>query len=284
MGIDNTAARMILLLRSVPGVSFERTLTFGRQKNYIGSQLRNRISQELGVPKSQLAATYSDEFLFAVGARQLQVLDLSAYEDATVIQDLNVPIPEALREQFSVVMDIGTSEHVYNVSQSLQNLKDLCKPNGHVLIVSPANSYLGHGFYQFSPELFYRTFDAENGFEILSLYLIKKSLMRESWYRLSDPKNMSRRGNVYTRKSCYIAAIAMKTTPKQMTSAPQQSDYVSAWETRDVSSLGAIYLRMPQLLRRILDVTLIALLSRYRSRLTPIHFHWEDGKYIPKQI
>ncbi len=282
MGIDNAAARMILLLKSDPDVSFDRTLTFGRQKNYIGASLQSQIIRHLKVSKSNLKETYADGFLSGIGAKELQFLDFSPYENANVIQDLNFPIPETLKEKYSVVMDIGTSEHVYNVSQSLQNLKDLCRINGHVLIVSPANSHLGHGFYQFSPELFYRTFDTENGFEIVSLFLIKKSLFRESWYRLSDPKNMSRRGSVYTRKSCYIAAIAKKITPAETGLAPQQSDYESAWETREVSSLGAVYLRMPQLVKRILDVTIISLLSVYRNRLTPINFHWQDGKYIPR--
>ena len=273
---------MILLLRGTSGASFQDTLTFGHQRNYIGTSFRKRIAKELNAPLDSLRAPYSDGFLKAVGATDLQILDFSDYEKATVIQDLNLPIPNSLREKFSVVMDIGTTEHVFNVTQAHQNLKDLCKCGGHILIVSPANNYLGHGFYQFSPELFFRTFDENSGFELQDLYLVKKGVLRDSWYRLNDPKNVRRRGNIQTMKRCYVAVIVRKVSSNPNISAPQQSDYESTWEKSEISKYGAIYLRMPSQVRTILNFTLIALVSRYRNKLVPVHFHWSNGNFVPR--
>jgi len=273
---------MLLLVRNIVDIDLRNVLTLGHQKNYISAGLQKRISTELKVPKKSLSDDYSDGFMKAIGVKALHILDISDYENATIIHDLNFPIPDSLRNQFSLVVDIGTSEHVYNVTQSLENLRNLCMPQGHVLVVSPANNWLGHGFYQFSPELFFRAFDNEFGFQVQSLYLIKKRMFRESWYALTDPKNLGRRGTIITNKRCYIAVIASKSASTIPGVTPQQSDYVSAWEGQGISKLGSIYLRMPRLIRAILERTVIAIRMRIRNRLTPIRFRWSDGKYMPK--
>ena len=36
----------------------------------------------------------------------------------------------------------------------------------HFVRITPANNFFGHGFYQFTPELFFRIFSAANGFEV----------------------------------------------------------------------------------------------------------------------
>jgi len=274
---------MLLLLKNVPNIDLRNVLTLGHQRSYISVGLQKRIAKELGVVKESITQEYSDGFLKAIGVENLQILDISSYENATIIHDLNTPIPNSLRNQFSLVIDIGTSEHVYNVTQSLENLRDLCKAQGHVLVVSPANNWLGHGFYQFSPELFYRAFDREFGFEIQSLYLIKKRYFGESWYALNDPKNVGRRGTIFTNKRCYIAVIATKSDSVSRTVTPQQSDYVSTWEGQEISKLGRVYLRMPGLVRTILDRTAIAIQMRIRNRLTPVRFQWRQGKFTPIQ-
>ncbi len=42
---------------------------------------------------------------------------------------------------------------------------------GHFISVTFANNFLGHGFHQFSPELYFRVFCPANGFEVESLML-----------------------------------------------------------------------------------------------------------------
>lgn len=157
MGIDNTAARMLVLLSRQPQINLNEAIILGRQRNYIGTRLRKRLIRELRLPRTSipLDSSYADEFLEVLGFKSPKFLDLSGYEGASVLHDLNTPIPSELRSNYSTVIDIGTSEHIFNISQSIQNLKDLCKTNGYVLIVSPANNWLGHGFFQFSPELFF---------------------------------------------------------------------------------------------------------------------------------
>jgi len=285
VGIDNAAARMLLLLRNEPGVDFTKTVMLGRQHNYMGPFLRRAIQNNFGLSRKSLplASEYADEFLEVLGIVKPTILDVSDYEGATILHDLNTAIPNELKDQFSTVIDIGTSEHVYNIPQALQNLKDLCATNGHLLIISPANNWLGHGFYQFSPELFFRAFDAPSGFEIRNLFLIKLKLSGDIWYELSDPKSMGRRGTIITKRRCFVALIATKVSSGAGQALPQQSDYESAWAAPNVSKLGSLYLNMPWAIRRLIELTVIPAKDGLKNRMTPIQFQWAEGRFVIKK-
>lgn len=54
-------------------------------------------------------------------------------------------------------------------SQPLRSIMQMLKLGGGYFAALPANNWSGHGFYQFTPELFYRTFSEENGFRVSKL-------------------------------------------------------------------------------------------------------------------
>ena len=279
MGIDTAAAQLVLLANNYADFDPSRGLIFGHQKNYIGSILRRDIRSHLKASKEALALEYADGFFEVAGIPKLDVLDISDYEGANVIQDLNSRIPASL-QKYSLVIDIGTLEHVFNIHQGLENIKNLCVPGGYVLMLSPANNWLGHGFYQFSPELLFRNFEESQGWEVKAMYLVRKNLFRVAWYAVPDPKVMERRGNLHSKGCTYVGVIARKRAERESEVPLQQSDYVRAWDGTPVSSLGALYLKLPKSLRMVLDVTLMAALTRYRGRLTRLRFHWENGHLI----
>ena len=76
VGIDNTAARMLLLLRNIPDINFQNVITLGHQRSYISAGLQNRISRELGVSKDIFLQDYSDDFLKSIGVEALEILDV----------------------------------------------------------------------------------------------------------------------------------------------------------------------------------------------------------------
>lgn len=279
MGIDTAAAQLILLARNNADLDSSRGLIFGHQKNYIGLRLKRGLRKHLQMDAGALGQEYADGFFEALGLRGLDVLDISNYEGANVIQDLNVRIPESMGK-YSLVIDIGTLEHVFNINQGLENIKNLCLPGGFVLMLSPANNWLGHGFYQFSPELLFRNFDETLGWEIRAMYLIRKKSFGSAWYEVIDPKVKNRRGNLRSKGPTYVGVIAKKKDLQESVLSVQQSDYVSAWEHQPISRLGAQYLRLPKSVRLILDATLMVALTRYRGRLTRVRFEWRDGRLI----
>src|SRR5947209_20474751 len=94
----------------------------------------------------------------AFGIQDLDHMDILSSEGATIIHDLNIRVPEMFSNRFDLVLDNGTVEHIFNLPEAFENCARLCKVGGHVVIVSPANNLCGHGFFQLSPELFFRAF------------------------------------------------------------------------------------------------------------------------------
>ena len=75
-------------------------------------------------------------------------------------------------EFFNFILDCGTMEHIFDIKSVMSNIVHVTKKGGYVLQITPAQNYLNHGFYQFSPTLFH-DFYTLNGFEVLETYIIE---------------------------------------------------------------------------------------------------------------
>jgi SAM-dependent methyltransferase len=120
------------------------------------------------------AGTFTDTALFnLLGFHDVQSLDASSFEGATLIADLNDPEGAArLGQRFHFVFDGGTLEHVFHLPNALKNIHDLLRVGGCVLHWSPSNNHVDHGFYQFSPTFYYDYYSA-NRFEILDCQFMR---------------------------------------------------------------------------------------------------------------
>jgi hypothetical protein len=208
----------------------------GRPHYFGVNKETRRLCQEFGltVTPDLLAGTYrqrfADNVLKAFGLKRLEHMDVFAGEGATIIHDLNLRLPDKLRNQFDLVLDNGTLEHVFNVPQALENFAGLCSIEGHVAMIAPANNYCGHGFFQFSPELFFRVFSEENGFADAKVILMEYGV-RGRDVTVVDPAKKESRLEFINSSQVVMLGIARKTRNKApfWTRWPQQSDYVLYW-------------------------------------------------------
>jgi len=232
MGISLSSAHF-LIGEMRRGVDFSKTLTLGRQGVYMQHNEYKEVYSLLNVQVPR-HATFADEFFTALGAKSLDVLDASPYEGARFTHDLNQPLPATFPQKWSCVIDGGTLEHVFNFPEAIKTCMQLVQQGGHLVLITPWNNWAGHGFYQFSPELFYRLFAAGNGFRL------EKMLIHQDgkWFSIKDPDSLGMRveecGSAPTL--LYISAKKMRTVPI-FSQWPQQSDYSKAWSA--VSPLSA---------------------------------------------
>lgn len=228
------------------GTSFRKTLTVAHLSLYLHpSEVRLlQKAYRTANPTSSLDALKgyrwgdsSDRFLHTfLGVDELEVLDNSAYEGATLIHDLNQPVPESLHARFDAVIDAGTLEHVFNFPVALANLMKMVKVGGSIFITTPANNLCGHGFYQFSPELFFRAFTAENGFNLLKVVFLEcrfpsiELVPVRRAYTVTDPVAVRKRVGLLSKRPVLMMVEAAKTAESSSLAVfPQQSDYVARW-------------------------------------------------------
>jgi hypothetical protein len=226
MGISLSSA-CFLIGEMRRGVDFSKTLTLGRQGVYMQRSQYKRVCSFLHV-QAPRQATFADEFFAGLGAKSIDVLDASSYEGAGLTHDLNQPLPATPSKKWSCVIDGGTLEHVFNFPEAIKTCMELVERGGHLILTTPWNNWAGHGFYQFSPELFYRLLSADNGF------LLERMLIHQDgkWFSIKDPDSLGMRveecGSAPTL--LYISAKKLKTVPI-FSQWPQQSDYSKAWST-----------------------------------------------------
>jgi SAM-dependent methyltransferase len=239
MGLDVNGVRLLLAARA-RGARFDRTLMIGRQQlNVYPAQLRALLAAA-GLPTAAFErpgpeCAFAEPFLAALGARDIQSLDVSDFEGARIIHDLNLPLPERLREQFDAVYDGGTLEHVFNLPVALKSCMELLRRDGRLFLHTPANNLCGHGFYQFSPELFFRALSEENGFEI-ERCIVHVIGPYGRWYEVSDPDRIRERVELITAAPIHMLVQARRKEIKPVFARwPQQSDYTALWQETKAS-------------------------------------------------
>lgn len=181
---------------------------------------------------------YAETMFQALGYKDVQSIDASAYENADLIWDLNTPVSDDLKGRFGLIVDGGTLEHVFNVAQSMENMVDMLAPGGRFLCFTPFNGYPGHGFYQFSPELVWSYWKDSCGFIVHDCYIADPSgrFVRD----LANPRDAGKRiqfstGFPLNRRipsrplmMCFDVEKPLNYTAKAKLKA-MQSDYESTW-------------------------------------------------------
>ena len=229
MGIDLDVAKFLLSARERK-VDFQKTLMLGNQKFQFFNSDYKSLTDIFELDNFEQIKDSAEFFRF-LGAREISAMDIYDYEGAAILHDLNQPIGNELKEKFTFVLDGGTLEHIFNFPTALANAMEMTKVGGHLVIIGGGNNFLGHGFYQFSPELFYRALSGENGF------LVKRMIaaeVRGRWFEVADPQKIKGRVELINNKQTYLMVLAQKTQSKPIfQNAPQQSDYVEMWQGSD---------------------------------------------------
>jgi hypothetical protein len=240
MGLDVNGTQFVLYTKTL-GVDFTRMAMIGRQGLHLSPDDLKRNLAKFGFSFDETMIDrifsadngYAEEYFRTFGAKEIHSFDNSDYEGATHVHNLNQEIPEQYKKQYNVVFDGGSLEHVFNFPTAIKNCMEMVQVGGYYLAITPANNLMGHGFYQFSPELFYSIFNAGNGYELVSLIAFENKLNSE-WYSVTSPESVKGRVTLTNSRSIYLFVIAKRTediVPFQST--PQQSDYVTAWNSKE---------------------------------------------------
>lgn len=239
MGLDTNGIKFLLDAKR-EGVSFEKSAMVGRQFLYLKAQEMVNCFQSFGQQlslqeaESIIAADkgYAESVFSKLGAKSVHSFDASDYESATYIHDFNYPIPDEYKDKYSLVLDGGTLEHIFHFPHAIQNCMEMLEVGGHFLSITPANNLYGHGFYQFSPELYYRIFSEQNGFEVEEIITFVNE-PQSTWFRVKDPQVVKKRVKLINDKETYLLVRARKVKNiPLLQKPPQQSDYViNYWDT-----------------------------------------------------
>lgn len=189
MGLNQNGLDFLLYANQLH-VDFRCTATIGRQElHFSRPQLLDRF-RAFGMPKPDnwtldgiFLNGYADGLLAYLGADDVYSFDAFDRDGASNRHDFNEPISDQVLEGYSLVMDGGSLEHVFNVKQAFQNALSMVELNGHYLAITPTNNHMGHGFYQFGPDLFFHLLSPVNGYRLIDVFAYQD-------YQLVDPRRL----------------------------------------------------------------------------------------------
>lgn len=231
-------------------------LTLGRMNVFLSEEQKLYFSKKFGVPLKEFSD--AENILKAVGCSSVSSLDYSDYEGADHIWNLNIPIVGSEQEsnlinKYNLILDYGTTEHVFSPPQSIANLIRMLKVGGRLNLMLPVCGSLDHGMYQFSPNWFYSMNSEYLELERLYFYVNQnlfkmhsKSIHLKIWDGLSEQFKEhvdgtfdgSYQANLlqYTHELIYSFAIFKKKKEldeKRFMEEVHQLIYTKFWEDKD---------------------------------------------------
>jgi len=234
MGLERFAAEMILGL-AANGETIGPVGMLGRQHlNLHDTEWARAIQARLKIKMDDIVTDaddiFAESFFERVGAASVDSLDFSPYQGANLIHDMNDPLPDSLKGRFQLLHDGGTMEHVFHIPHYLANCMKLLQVGGFYVGVVPADQWMGHGFYQFSPELLFRVFSEANGFRLRAHGFGVRG-RKSRVYAMPDDRHWKGRMQPLFEDQTLLLIVAQKMADVEPFAKgwPQQSDYASRW-------------------------------------------------------
>ena len=185
----NEALLRVIAQESINGNLHGRVLTLGRQNVRLSLDKTVRILKDVGVEidptvvnkirvsekdndtRYSNSKNVTDKQLFELlGAQKVEALDITDYEQAEIIHNLNYPMSQEHFGKYDYIIDGGTFDHLFDVKTAFENVTGLLNVNGTILMWNGASNFTGAAYLSYAPDFFYDYF-IENEFSDVRVYL-----------------------------------------------------------------------------------------------------------------
>ncbi len=80
-------------------------------------------------------------FFKMLGAKEVHAIDINAYEGASIVWDLCIPIPDELADVADFIVGGSTLDNVFDPAQYLRNIARMLRPKGRLFEINHANNH-----------------------------------------------------------------------------------------------------------------------------------------------
>ena len=177
--------RVLTLGRQTIAMTYEEALGVMAKEGYVPPQnvtenIHTEYDQNTRVGKG--SNYVSDNVFFQLfGITELASLDVTDYECADIIHNINYPIPADLEGQFDFIIDGGTFDHLFDVRVAFENVVKMLKPEGRILQWNAASNFTGAAYLSFGPDLFHDYF-VLNKFVDCKVYIAEVNGEKRDFY------------------------------------------------------------------------------------------------------
>jgi len=175
---------------------------------------RRSIYKRLGLKGIEPATV--KEWYLSIGFKNYTAIDVNEERDS-IAMDLNLNLNDYYNftEQFDLVTNNGTGEHVFNQLTLFENTHNLTRTGGCMIHCLPCYRWVDHGFYNYNPNLFTALATA-NDYKVSHLWLAQNNMEQlfaldpNILYRQTD---LRRESNIDSwERDVTVVAISWKNT------------------------------------------------------------------------
>lgn len=183
MGLNYADFKLLKATNCIASSTFNNScnlLMLGRLKVTLSENQKKNCSKEFNLDLNSFSG-YAEKLLLEMGCTGVKSLDYSDFEGSDIVWNLNQSIFQSpsnseLMDTYDIILDFGTTEHVFNPAQSVANSISMLKKNGRLVITLPITGSVDHGLYQFAPNWFY-AMESES-FKLERLYFFENQSKR----------------------------------------------------------------------------------------------------------
>lgn len=250
--------RVLLIGKSTVAVNYQYIVNIFQRyslapplKNHQHDKKTKHSSEAYFLDDVQLVSSLSNRIL------QIDVLDVSDYEGASIVCDLNYPVPEIYLSQFDFIYDSGVLDNLFNPAQAICNIAKMLKPSGRYLGINVASFFPG-ALCSCHPEWFYGFFST-NKFADVKTYLMEQ--VEFGLNRFEFETDLFHYKPTFTRQANYNYLEAVKNTngvcftlvvaeapaiPVQDIRYPINLHYIASSKADDWSKNEILYCKSPR--------------------------------------
>lgn len=171
MAFNTLSAQAVCHIRNniIENNQHPSVIELGNQRLKIPVKNLNKILDQFKISINNITST--KEFYLKLGFSKYIAIDVNTEKDAVAF-DLNLNLIKnyGYKEQFDLVTNNGTGEHIFNQMSVFENIHNLCKVSGFIINILPFTGYIDHGFYNFQPNLFLEL-ARMNNYELKELWI-----------------------------------------------------------------------------------------------------------------
>jgi len=172
MGFHNLITHAVDTVRNDLGLT-PTVCELGNQTLKNAKQRRS-IYKRLGLKGVEPASVR--EWYLSMGFSNYTAIDVNQERDAVAMDlNLNLYTDYDYTEQFDLVTNNGTGEHVFNQRSLFENTHNLTRRGGCMIHCLPRYRWVDHGFYNYNPNLFTALATANN-YRVSHLWLAQNNM------------------------------------------------------------------------------------------------------------
>ncbi|MEO5358383.1 MAG: class I SAM-dependent methyltransferase [Nitrospirae bacterium YQR-1] len=163
-------------------------LAIGRSTVYTPKNVLTDLFNKYKIPTETLQSIYSsnkyidnstrrstgeitdDALIASFSGCQYNCLDISGYEGADIIHDMNTPIPQDYHGKYDFIYNGGCMDNMFDPVTCIKNTAKMLSPNGRIVHAESATAMAGY-YLTFSPEWFF-SYYAINNFYDCKVYVV----------------------------------------------------------------------------------------------------------------